>query len=393
VGSAEPEIAETGPGTETPNGTVFGLIDRAARRTPDRLAVIDERGETTYRELAEESCRLAGVFSARGVAAGTRVGLWLPNSSFWLAAHLGLARVGAIAVGINSRYPVAEVVRIVRAAGISALVVDPASIGIADSDSLDKVAAASDGTIGTVFTRGPSLELAGGLACVGTRVGADGAYGAAQTPVDPAAGFAVFASSGSTGAPKLILHSQSGIAAQSEAIASSFGYDRPGTVVLAQLPMCGVWGFNTVYAALAAGATVASMERFDAKEAVELIDRARVTTANGPDLFVRRLFASAQEAGSELASFRDLGFSTFSNDSRELVDLGDARGIDLFQVYGSSEQQALMLHQDANADAATRADPGGLPSNPATRARVRDPRPAPWSRSASPASSRRPAPT
>nr|WP_036452428.1 AMP-binding protein [Mycolicibacterium smegmatis] len=347
------------------------LIDAAVATAPDRIAVIDERGRVTYTELAFLSDRLTQQLRAAGVAAGDRIGLWLPNSSFWLAVHLALARIGAVAVGVNCRYPVAETARITDAAQLRALIVDIDSGGVADPDTVSELIKSTDSPIDTIFNRSGHFEVQSGAVCVDlsapgrctSEPGADS---------DPDVPFAIFTSSGSTGRPKLIAHSQRGICAHSVAVAESFGYTSPGTVVLGQLPICGVWGFNTVYAALAAKATVVTMERFEPSEAVALIDKHAVTTANGPDLFIRQLFTAADSGQSALKSLRSIGFSTFSNDADELIGWADSLGVTLFQVYGSSEQQALMLHQSSDAEPAVRAEPGGTASNPETLTRIRD---------------------
>ena len=354
-----------------PATTLLELIETTARERPTRTALIDEHGSCTYAELYESGTRLAGSMARAGLGHGSRVGLWLPNSVFWLQTHLALAHLGAIAIGINARYPAEETARIMRAAGIHTLVIDPGSNGIADAESLAALTRLDGVELETVICRDGTVAVPAGVASLDgaelVRAGLPVAGGARpETPCS------VFTSSGSTGVPKLILHSQGAISSHSRAIADDFAYTEESTVVLGQLPLCGVWGFNTAYAALAAGATTVLMERFDATRAVELTERHRVTHANGPDLFLRKLFAAAEPDPKRIASLRAIGFSTFSNDSRELVDLADGFGVSLFQVYGSSEQQALMVHRPLGADAEERADPGGRPSNPGTRMRIRD---------------------
>jgi fatty-acyl-CoA synthase len=353
------------------------LLAGAAAAFPERTAIVDSGSVLTYEEFATSVARLAGALHKAGVVAGERVGLWLPNTTFWLQAHVALARLGAIVVGINARYPVREVARIARAAEITTLVVDTTSRGVADADALRELAAEPGLRIRAVLSASGPVTTPDGWTCWDGRAFLDeegdsdvSLHGRAVSPDAPCA---VFASSGSTGDPKLIVHSQRGIARHSRAIAASFGYTRRDTVVLGQLPLCGVWGFNTVYAAIAAAATVVLMQRFDAAEAVRQIEQHQVTTANGPDLFLRQLFGAAEDDPARLASLRDIGFSTFSNDGPELVAWGDRLGVALFQVYGSSEQQALMVHRPAEAPPELRADAGGLPSDPSTRMRIRHP--------------------
>ena len=346
------------------------LVDQSAAAHADRTAVIDEQGHLSYRVLADSAGRLAGALADAGVQRGDRVGLWLPNSAFWLQAHLALSRIGAIAVGINARYPAYETADVLRAASVNTLVIDPAGKGLADSQSLAELLAAPGVKLARVVCRTGTLPVPQGVVCLdGARLLEWSGDIPSSTSADSPS--TVFTSSGSTGTPKLILHSQAGIATHSRAVAIDHAYTAEGSTVLGQLPLCGVWGFNTAYAALAGGATLVLMERFEAAAAVDLIRRHGVTYANGPDLFVRQLFTAVDGAKHRLASMRAIGFSTFSNDSRELVDLGDALGITLFQVYGSSEQQALMVRRPAGGSPEERADAGGRPSTPGTCMRIR----------------------
>jgi len=179
-----------------------------------------------------------------------------------------------------------------------------------------------------------------------------------------------FTSSGTTGAPKLVLHCQRAIAVHSDAVATGFGYRAPDRVVLGMLPFCGVFGFNTIMGALAAGAPSVLMPVFDARAAVDLIERERVTNTNGSDEMLRRILAEA-EPSERIASLGEAGFAAFSGDARTLVDAGDALGKTFYMAYGSSEVQALLAHQPADAPPEVRARGGGPPVHEDTDVRVR----------------------
>ncbi len=355
-----------------------------ASRSPGAAAVVSDGESLAYGELVASVEALAERMRGLGIGPGDRVALCLPNGAAWVRSYLALCETGAAAVLINARYPVPEVARILTAAGAAGLVGDSRG-RIGDAASLD-----------ALYVHGAALEVVMDWATVvdgvpATAGVATGRHNGERAPLtsrsslpagvplpqargDEDGGVAtVFASSGSTGAPKLIGHSQAAIADHSRAVAAAFGYDREGAVVLGQLPLCGVWGFNTVMAAFAGGATAVLMPEFDASQAVTLIERHHVTYANGPDAFVRRLFRELETRGLAESSMRTIGFSTFTNDSRELVDWGDRLGISLTQVYGSSEQLALMLRRREGGDPADRSEPGGPTTNPDTRLRVRDP--------------------
>ena len=72
----------------------------------------------------------AGSGSVDGVAPGDRVALWLPNTPAWLALYLACARLGAIAVAVNTRFRASEIADIVGRSGARLLVLWPDFRGI-----------------------------------------------------------------------------------------------------------------------------------------------------------------------------------------------------------------------------------------------------------------------
>jgi acyl-coenzyme A synthetase/AMP-(fatty) acid ligase/alkanesulfonate monooxygenase SsuD/methylene tetrahydromethanopterin reductase-like flavin-dependent oxidoreductase (luciferase family) len=67
----------------------------------DDLAAIDEGGSWTFDELADAAARAAGALAAAGVRRGDRVAVLLRDSRAWLAAFLGTAWRGAVAVPMD----------------------------------------------------------------------------------------------------------------------------------------------------------------------------------------------------------------------------------------------------------------------------------------------------
>ena len=102
-------------------------VDRHARTTPDRIAVIAERedGEAravTYAELGAMTNRLANALLARGVAAGDAVGLFLPMGVEVVAAFYAVCKIGGIAVPIFSGFGAPAVAARLADAGAVALI-------------------------------------------------------------------------------------------------------------------------------------------------------------------------------------------------------------------------------------------------------------------------------
>ncbi len=93
-----------------PDLTLPDVLDRAATRFPDRVALrffMDARlpaPALTYRELREQTLRFATALFQLGVRKGDRVALMLPNCPQQVVAFYGTLRLGAIPVNTNPMY-------------------------------------------------------------------------------------------------------------------------------------------------------------------------------------------------------------------------------------------------------------------------------------------------
>ena len=80
------------------------LLREAARKHPDRTALVFFGARTSYRDLDRAADRFARVLAETGVGKGDRVSLHLPTSPAFVIAFMGAMRVGAIAVPMNPLY-------------------------------------------------------------------------------------------------------------------------------------------------------------------------------------------------------------------------------------------------------------------------------------------------
>ena len=122
-----------GARAEFPAGlTLHGLVSRQASRTPESIAVIHKGVELTYREIEEQSNRIANALRRDyGVQTGDIVGVMVNRSEKTVAALLGVMKAGAAYVPISPRHPWDTVSFMIENAGISVLIVDADSMAAA----------------------------------------------------------------------------------------------------------------------------------------------------------------------------------------------------------------------------------------------------------------------
>jgi len=94
---------------------VADWLDKRARMTPDRLALVDYSTgqETTYREWNERANRTANYLKSLGVTRGDRIAVYASNCSEYLDLFWAAPKLGAILQNLNWRLTVHELTAIV----------------------------------------------------------------------------------------------------------------------------------------------------------------------------------------------------------------------------------------------------------------------------------------
>lgn len=111
------KLAPTPPTVTVPDWPLTDALDRAAGEHPERVALDFFGATTTYRELADAVGRAAGALASRGVQAGDRVAIALPNSPSHAVAFWAVLRLGAVVVELNPTLGASESARLVADSG------------------------------------------------------------------------------------------------------------------------------------------------------------------------------------------------------------------------------------------------------------------------------------
>jgi long-chain acyl-CoA synthetase len=101
------------------------LFVAAATRFPERIATELQRRDgvdrLTYGELCGIAERTAGWLAAEGLRGGDRVALLAENDGLWCGVYLGILRLGAVAVPLDTAYTPAQIATVLADSGAAAI--------------------------------------------------------------------------------------------------------------------------------------------------------------------------------------------------------------------------------------------------------------------------------
>ncbi|HWL42701.1 MAG TPA: class I adenylate-forming enzyme family protein [Ilumatobacter sp.] len=338
---ATPEEAEryVAEGWWSTEGLV-AVLDRHASERPDGTAWIGDGFACTWAQVRTASTVVASVLQAHGVSRGTRVAVLLADSPIVHAVYLGVERAGAVVVGIGPRAGRREVEHI--------LSVTAAELLIAPLRFRDHDLGAFVGELSAALPLRELIELDGdGL--VATLDGRSLFAPDALPVVDPAVRrrpdelFLLNSTSGTTGLPKVVMHTANRWRAFHR-MAAEAGELTAADVFMSVIPAPYGFGIWTAHVTpLLLGAPCVVLERFTAEAMLEAIERHRVTVlAAVSTQFIMAL--NAESLGShQLSTLRALFTGGEAVPYERAARFEEVTGARVLQFFGSNETGALSV--------------------------------------------------
>jgi len=91
--------------TQPRNACVHVLFEEQVELTPDRIAVVFENEQLTYRELNARANKLAHCLQARGIGPDVLVGICMERSVEMVVGLLGILKAGGAYLPLDPSYP------------------------------------------------------------------------------------------------------------------------------------------------------------------------------------------------------------------------------------------------------------------------------------------------
>lgn len=312
--------------------TLSECVRRNAASSPDKPAYVDFSLDSsscvlTWSEFDHAATNLAHQLLDLGVAAGDGVAVWHKDTSAIHVLLVAIERCGAVTVGLGARAGVRQVAQMLRTARPLVLVSD-----VERHESAAQ--AAADTTVAAVTLGARSGDL-----FVDTRPRPDASSG--LSPVGPDDVFLINSTSGTTGVPKCVVHTQNRwhYFHQKAVVNGELTAD---DVFLPVIPMpfgFGIWTSHTTPIYL--GATAVRIARFDPAATCAAIARHQATVLCCVSTQLALILASPAVREADLSSLRVVFTGGEPVPFTQSAQFEELTGATILQFYGSNETGML----------------------------------------------------
>lgn len=309
--------------------TLSDRVTESAASVPDKAAYVDFHLDgsdriLTWSQFDAAATNLAAQLWARGVSPGARVAVWHGDTATIHVLFVAIERCGAVTVGLGARAGVREATHIVATTAPSLIVSDATrreqAATVATEASVPAVVLDESGDLHLDTVARPAANL---------------------SPLGPDEPFLINSTSGTTGLPKCVVHTQNRWHYfHQKAVAN--GELTADDVFLPVIPTpfgFGLWTSHVTPISL--GATAVRIERFDAAATCAAIERYRATVLCCVSTQLMMMLASDASRVHDLSSLRVVFTGGEPLPYTQAAQFEDLTGVTILQFYGSNETGML----------------------------------------------------
>ncbi len=309
-------------------------LERIASAHPDEIAVKLDDAAFDYGLLEQAAQRVSAMLKSKGVGAGDRVGIMLPNVPYFPAVYYGVLRAGAVVVPMNVLLKAREVGFYLSDPEVRVLFawhdfLDAARAGADEAGDVEVIAVKPGEIEGLIFAHEPDPEMA-------ERAAHDTAV--------------ILYTSGTTGKPKGAELTHDNLARNVAAAVGLFDLG-VGDVIFGGLPLFHSFGQTcTMNAAIACGATVTLLPRFEPGKALEILERDRCSVFEGVPTMYGAMLNHPDRDSRDVSCLRVCASGGASMPVEVMRGFEEAFGCKVLEGYGLSETSPVASFNHPDRD-------------------------------------------
>ena len=309
---------------------------QSVERRPNRLAIVDDTVRLTYAQWYERIGRVAGALDALGLKRGDHLVVALQNRWEMATLHWACQFLGVIVTPVNWRAKGDELEYCARDANARAIAFEPITAeAVSEAGACRTIPRIAVGQ-----ATGGTLEFAQLL--TGTPL--EQPFRASPEDIS-----LMLYTSGTTGKPKGVPRRHRAERAAAIAQVAQYSY-AVGEVTLGVMPLYHTMGVRSLLSMAIVDGTLVCLPRFDAADALRLIEAEKVTNLFLVPTLYHDLLGHPAFAGTNISSVSKIGFAGAPMNDSLLQRLAAAFEPESFvNHYGSSEIYTFTIDQDAPA--------------------------------------------
>ena len=294
-------------------------------RFPDEVAIIDDSGTLTFREVHERSNALAHALAAEGIGVGDGVAIMCRNHRGFIEATIAASKLGANAIFLNTAFSGPQLADVARRE-------DPRVV-VYDEEFEEVLEEAAEGRLRVVAWHEPDGQRA-------VRTLDDIVLDGDRSDLKPPSsrGKAILLTSGTTGTPKGASRSQPRSLDPAATLLSRIPlHARERTMIAA--PLFHTWGFAHFTLGMSLSSTVVLRRRFEPEAILSLTARHECSALVVVPVMLQRLLDLDDEVlrRYDLSKLRVVPVSGSALPSALARRWMDLFGENLYNLYGSTE--------------------------------------------------------
>ncbi len=310
------QLAKWGPGF--PSG-----LHSAARRVPHQLAIIDDAGEITWRELAQQVNQLTHALKARGLEPGDSVALLARNHRYMVIGMIAIMQLGGRVLLLNTMASASQLGELTKRESAALVLLDEEFLPVAADVPRDDV------VLTWAESDDPDLPTVAGLLAPESN--------ASPKPPEKHGSVIIF-TSGTTGLPKGAKREEP---RDLKPLVTYFGaipFSGNSTIVLSS-PLFHSWGLINFGFALSTAPTYVLRRKFDPAQVLRDIEQHRAEVLVVVPLMMQRLVDADPEviASTDVSSLRITASSGSALAGELATHFMDTFTDSVYNFYGATE--------------------------------------------------------